>query len=178
MDDIETARLILRRLPPDAIDAGLSGDREAVERHLHAKVPTDLIEDPVVLQFAKARLAEDPAYLPWSVRALILKASGEMVGHIRFHTRPDPDYLRCYAANAVEFGYVVFAAHRRHRYAREAVDGLMLWAEREHGISRFVVTIAPANLPSLQLAARSGFRKIGQHVDPVDGVEDIYLRGA
>ena len=38
-----------------------------------------------------------------------------MVGHVRFHSRPDPDYLRPYAPNAVEFGYVVFTAYRRRR---------------------------------------------------------------
>ena len=176
MDDTETARLILRRLPRQAIEAGLSGDWRTVEKHLGAKVPVDLADDPAVLRFALAQLAADPDYFPWSVRALILKQSGEMVGHIRFHTRPDPDYLRPYAEEAVEFGYVVFAAHRRRGYAGEAIDGVMRWAEDEHGIQRFIVTISPDNVASLRLADRFGFRKIGQHVDEVDGVEGIYLR--
>ena len=176
MDDIETARLILRRLPRQAIEAGLSGDLQSVEHHLDAKVPVDLADDPAVLRFALAELAADPDYLPWSVRALILKESGEMVGHIRFHSRPAPGYLRPYAKKAVEFGYVVFAAHRRRGYAGEAIDGIMRWAGDEHGIRRFIVTISPGNVASLRLADRFGFRKIGQHVDEVDGVEGIYLR--
>ena len=176
MDDIETARLILRRLPRQAIEAGLSGDLQTVENHLDAKVSVDLADDPAVLRFALAQLAADPDYLPWSVRALILKESGGMVGHIRFHTRPDPDYLRPYAEKAVEFGYAVFSAHRRRGYAREAIDGAMRWAQDEHGIQRFIVTISPDNVASLRLADRFGFRKIGQHVDEVDGVEGIYLR--
>jgi len=178
LDDIETARLILRRLPRQAIEAGLSGDLRTVASHLDARIPVDLADDPAVLRFALAQLAADPDYPPWSVRALILKESGEMAGHIRFHTRPDPDYLRPYAENAVEFGYVVFAAHRRRGYAREAIDGVMRWAEDEHGIRRFVVTISPHNVASLKLADRSGFRKIGEHVDEVDGIESIYLREA
>jgi RimJ/RimL family protein N-acetyltransferase len=176
LDDKETARLILRRLPRQAIEAGLSGDLRAVENHLDAKVPVDLADDPAVLRFALAQLAADPDYHPWSVRALILKETGEMVGHIRFHTRPDPDYLRPYAEKAVEFGYGIFAAHRRRGYAGEAIDGVMRWAEDEHGIQRFIVTISPDNVASLRLADRFGFRKIGQHVDEVDGVEGIYLR--
>ena len=176
MDDTETARLILRRLPRQAIEAGLSGDWRSVEHHLDAKVPVDLADDPAVLRFALAQLAGDPDFLPWSVRALILKDSGEMVGHIRFHTRPDPDYLRPYAEKAVEFGYAVFAAHRRRGYAGEAIDAVMRWAEDEHGIQRFIVTVSPDNVASLRLADRFGFRKIGQHVDEVDGVEGIYLR--
>ena len=72
----ETARLILRRLPRQAIEAGLSGDLRTVENHLGAKVPVDLADDPAVLRFALAQLAADPDYLPWSVRALILKEFG------------------------------------------------------------------------------------------------------
>ena len=178
MDDIETARLILRCLPRQAIEAGLSGDLRAVENRLDAKVPVDLADDPAVLRFALAQLAADPDYLPWSVRALILKESGGMIGHIRFHTRPDPDYLRPYAEKAVEFGYVVFSAHRRRGYAEEAIDGVMRWAQDEHDIQRFIVTISPDNVASLRLADRFGFRKIGVHVDEVDGIEGIYLREA
>jgi ribosomal-protein-alanine N-acetyltransferase len=176
LDDIETARLILRRLPRQAIEAGLWGDLRTVENRLDAKVPVDLADDPAVLRFALAQLAADPDYLPWSVRALILKESGGMIGHIRFHTRPDPDYLRPYAEKAVEFGYAVFSAHRRRGYAREAIGGAMRWAQDEHGIQRFIVTISPDNVASLRLADRFGFRKIGEHVDEVDGVEGIYLR--
>ena len=175
MDDIETARLILRRLPRQAIEAGLWGDLRTVENRLDAKVPVDLADDPAVLRFALAQLAADPDYLPWSVRALILKESGGMIGHIRFHTRPDPDYLRPYAEKAVEFGYAVFSAHRRRGYAREAIDGAMRWAQDEHGIQRFIVTISPDNVASLRLAGRFGFRKIGEHIDEVDGIEGIYL---
>jgi hypothetical protein len=59
LDDIETTRLILRRLEPEALQAGLSDDSAAVESSLHAKVPTDLIEDPAVLGYAQAALAAD-----------------------------------------------------------------------------------------------------------------------
>jgi [ribosomal protein S5]-alanine N-acetyltransferase len=178
LDDIETARLVLRHLPRQAMEAGLSGDLRTVEIHLDATVAADLADDPAVLRFALAQLAADADYLPWSVRALILKESGEMVGHIRFHSRPDPDYLRPYAEKAVEFGYVVFSAHRRRGYAAEAIDGIIRWAQDEHDIQRFIVTIAPDNVASLRLADRFGFRKIGQHVDEVDGIEGIYLREA
>ena len=178
MNDIETTRLILRRLDPAAIQAGLSGDLDALEGHLGASVPVDLLQDPAVLRYAQEQLAADAAYLPWSARAIVLKDSMQMVGHVRFHSRPDPDYLRPYAADAVEFGYAVFAAHRRRRYAEEALAGLLQWAQEDQGVSRFIVTISPDNLPSRNLAAKFGFRKIGEHVDAIDGVEDVYLRDA
>ena len=175
MEDIETPRLLLRLIAPSAVTAGLSGDRAAIAQSLGASVPADLIEEPDVLHHAAARLAEDVGYLPWSARAILLKGSMQMVGHVRFHSRPDPDYLAPYARQAVEYGYVVFAAHRRHGYAEEALEGLMRWARQTRGVGRFVVTISPDNQPSTQLAAKLGFRRIGEHVDPVDGIEYVYL---
>ena len=63
-------------------------------------------------------------------------------------------------------------------YASEAVQALMDWATREHAVTRFVVSIHPANLPSLGLAQRFGFRKVGTVTDDQGGVEDVFLREA
>src|SRR5260370_16671441 len=88
--DIETARLLLCCLHPESIRSGLLGDRSAIERQLAARVPADLIRDPAVLKFAAPRLAEDPAYLPWSPRALLLKHPRNMLGPFRFYPPPHP----------------------------------------------------------------------------------------
>lgn len=174
-DDIETPRLLLRLLSPVALRAGLLGDLATVERSLGATVPTDLLDDLGALAFSQAQLEVDPGYLPWSARAMVLRESMSMIGRIRFHTRPDPDYLHIHARNAVEFGYDVFASHRRKGYAAEALAGTMSWAKATHGIGRFVLSISPANIPSRNLALKFGFVKVGAHDDPVDGTEDVYL---
>jgi [ribosomal protein S5]-alanine N-acetyltransferase len=174
--DIETPRLLLRLLTPDSIRAGLTGDLRSIERQLQARVPIDLIQEPAVLRYSEARLSADPDYLPWSARAIVLKESADMVGHLRFHSRPDPEYFHPFARNAVEFGYVVFPAHRRRGYALEALAGAMCWAEREYGVRKFVASVSPLNIPSLALIAKAGFCKIGEHVDDEDGVEHIYLK--
>jgi RimJ/RimL family protein N-acetyltransferase len=175
MDDIETPRLLLRHLAPAALQAGLSGDRSGVEQSLGATVPVDLLEEPDVLRYAERRLAEDGEYVPWSARAILLKETMAMVGHVRFHSRPDADYLHPFARYAVEYGYAVFAAHRRRGYAEEALTALMRWAGRTHGIRRFIVTITPDNQPSTRLATKLGFDRVGEHIDPVDGIEYVYL---
>jgi RimJ/RimL family protein N-acetyltransferase len=158
------------------LQAGLSGDRRALERSLGVRVPGDLFDEPAGLRFSRAELDRDPAYLPWSTRAVVLKERPQMVGHIRFHTRPDPDYLREFAPQSIELGYQIFPAWRRQRYAQEALGGAMDWATANHGIRRFVASVAPTNAASLGVIARFQFRRIGEHIDPVDGLEHIFLR--
>jgi [ribosomal protein S5]-alanine N-acetyltransferase len=174
--DIETTRLLLRCLLPETIRAGLADELGAVENQLGARVPPDLLREPAVLQHAEARLSENANYLPWSVRAIILKSSAEMVGHVRFHSMPDPEYLHPYVRNAVELGYAVFPAYQRRGYALEALTGAMHWAQVTYDVRRFVASISPSNTASLTLIAKLGFQKIGQHLDPEDGIEHVYLR--
>lgn len=70
----------------------------------------------------------------------------------------------------------MFEEYRRQGFAYEAAGALMNWARTEHGVKRFVVSISPENTPSLALAAKFGFRKIGSHIDEVDGLEEIFER--
>jgi ribosomal-protein-alanine N-acetyltransferase len=141
-------------------------------------VPPEQVGDPVTLHHARAALAADPGYAPWSVRAMLLKPTLVMVGHIRFHSRPDAQYLRPFARDAVEFGYVVFEPHRRQGYATEAARGAMGWARGREGVKRFLTTVAPGNAPSIAMMKRLGFHKIGEHLDAEDGVEHVFVREA
>jgi RimJ/RimL family protein N-acetyltransferase len=175
-DDIATPRLILRLMERDVVEACIAGDLQHAGQLLGTPIPPELLDEPTALKFAQAQLDADPQYRPWSIRAIILPAAQRMVGHIRFHSGPDPDYLRPFARGAVEFGYHVFLRYRRLGYATEAAGAAMDWARSAFGIGRFVVCIAPDNTPSLALIARFGFIEVGQHMDEVDGMERIYLR--
>ena len=124
-------------------------------------------------------MEEDPAYEPWSLRAMVLRATAPrcertMIGHVGCHTRPGAPYLAPFSPSAVEFGFEVFPAFRRQGFAREASLALMDWAAREHGQRTFVVSIRPDNSPSLGLVAQLGFVRIGHHIDEVDGWEDVF----
>jgi RimJ/RimL family protein N-acetyltransferase len=176
-DDISTPRLVLRLMEGAVVDACLAGDLARAGHLLGIAIPGALLERRTALEFAQARLAADPRYRPWSIRAMILPATRSMVGHIRFHSCPDPDELRPYARAAIEFGYRVFPEHRRRGYATEAASAMMGFAQA-HGVERFVVSVSPDNAPSLALIARFGFARIGEHMDEVDGLEHVYLREA
>ena len=121
-------------------------------------------------------MRENPALEPWLLRAVGLRETKTMVGFIGFHTLPGADYLNSYAPGSVEFGYTIFPGYRGKGYATEAAGALMDWATREHNVTRFVVSISPTNEPSLRIAEKFGFRKVGTVIDPEDGVEDVFLR--
>lgn len=124
-------------------------------------------EEPVVADFARAMLATDPEYGPWSAR-LLLKPSLQMIGHIRVHSRP--------VEGAVEFGYSVFTPWRCRGFATEAAQGVMRWAIEQHGVTRFIASVRPDNLPSQRVVAKLGFRKVGEQIDDIDGIEDVFER--
>ena len=174
--DIETPRLILRTLPPAALAALVIGDRVEASRLTGcdlAGFPDDQLS---IADVRLKDLAADPDYLPWSLRVMALKPSLRFAGHFNFHTRPNADYLKDLAPGAVEMGYFVLPELRRRGLAEEAALGMMDWATRIHGISRFVVSISPENAPSAAMARKLGFARIGSHIDEEDGYEDILAR--
>jgi len=175
-DPIRTERLDLVPMTPRFLEASLLGDREQAELLLSAIVPEGWTNEGPWVRRRLDQLREDPTLQPWLLRAVVSRSESTMVGHIGFHTRPGAKYLDGLAPGGVEFGYTVFEQWRRQGYACEASQGLMDWAHRLHGVTRFVVSISPTNLASLGLARRLNFRRIGSHVDDEDGVEDIFER--
>ena len=175
-DDIATPRLLLRLMDGGVTNACLDRDLVDAGRRLGAVVPDEMLEHLSGLRFARQRLDEDPGYRVWSTRAVILPGEGVMAGHVRFHTRPDPPSLHAYARDAVEIGYLIFERYRRLGYAFEAVGAMMDWAAAAFGVDRFVASVAPDNEASLRLVARYGFKKVDEVVDPIDGIEHVFLR--
>jgi RimJ/RimL family protein N-acetyltransferase len=118
------------------------------------------------------QMRRDPSLQPWLVRALVLRDSRDVVGHAGFHGPPGINGKR--DPEAVELGYEVFPAFRRRGLATEAASALIAWARDEHGIRRFIVSIAPSNDPSLAIAAKLGFAQTGEQWDEEDGLELVF----
>lgn len=172
---IQTTRLNLVPMSPAFLRFSIDRNLPAASREIGLSLPTDWPQIDEVLALRLDQLERDPALQPWLLRAISLK-SDEMVGHIGFHTAPGPSYLEQWMPGGIEFGFTVFAPYRRRGYAREASLALMDWASNFHGVKGFVLTVKPDNLPSRCLAVDLGFSRIGDHIDEIDGVEDVFSK--
>jgi len=176
---ITTERLELRTMTADFLEATLRGDLTEAEARGGFTLSEDWPgESPRLLRHWIDALRAVPEREFWMARAIVQRADGLMAGHIGFHDRPGATYLEQWApgASAIELGYTVFEAHRRHGYATEAAAGLMNWAWTRHGVDHFIASVSPSNAPSLRVIAKLGFVRIGRHMDEVDGPEDVFER--
>jgi len=152
------------------IEALLAGRRAEAEAIAGLTLPEGW-PDPHDERFLRLRLrqmGEDEGVQPWLVRAIVSRDRERgMLGHIGFHGRPD-------GRGAAELGYTVLPPFRRRGYALEAAQGLMDWAARQHGVRLFRLSIAPDNAPSLAMAAKMGFRHVGEQMDDEDGLELVF----
>jgi RimJ/RimL family protein N-acetyltransferase len=167
---IRTERLELVSMTVRFMEALGRGDVDAATREIGAVVPPWLPEQlEHFVQYRLATLRVDPSARPWLGRSLVLTdahGTRRVIGTAGFHAPPDAD-------GRVEIGYRVDPAFRRQGYAIEAVRGMFDWAAAQ-GVHRFVASISPANAASLALAAKLGFRQVGQQIDEIDGLELVF----
>ncbi|NTW39076.1 MAG: GNAT family N-acetyltransferase [Cellulomonadaceae bacterium] len=109
----------------------------------------------------------DPTSAGWVTGVIWDTERHVAVGRAGFHGPPDPDGM-------VEIGYAVDPAHRRHGYARGALEDLLRRAAHETTVRTVRVTISPDNTASLRLAAQYGFTAVGEQWDDEDGLEIVY----
>jgi RimJ/RimL family protein N-acetyltransferase len=169
--NIKTPRLELVSMSVPFMEALTEHNMSAAGEELGAYVPAWMADE--LENFLKYRLSQlrlDPTIRPWLGRAMVLTqddGSRRAVGSIGFHGPPD-------AQGRLEVGYSVDPPFRRRGYASESVKALFDWAHREHGITRFVASISPDNEPSLRLTAAYGFRRVGEQIDEIDGLEYVF----
>ena len=174
---IHTERLDLIVGTPALYEASLTGDQVKAEALIGACIPPDWFTDRGILDIFQAKLQHDPLYQPWSLRAVVLRADRKMIGHAGFHTPPAPEYLEALAPGGIELGYTIYPEYRQQGYAREATQALIEWAQRTYGLTRFVLSISPDNVPSTRIALGLGFTHVGEHIDLDDGIEIVYRLG-
>jgi RimJ/RimL family protein N-acetyltransferase len=152
-------------MPVALLDALIAGDRAAAAHLAAYRIPADFPNASALklVRYRRDQIANDASWVPWSLRAIVLRAAQSMVGYVNFHGPPGVNDTA--TPNAVELGWTVFSSHRRKGYATETARALMAWAASEHGIRRFVSSTTPDNAPSLRVHEKLGFARTGQVVD-------------
>ena len=181
---IKTSRLTLRLMTEQFMRACLEKRVGDAERLLGASIGSAWFEEMGFLAMRVEQLRQDPDYAIWGPRAVVLESAvletrprvieARMIGHIGFHGKPNQPYLLEFVPDGIEFGYTIDGAYRRQGFALEASLALMRWAALEHGIRRFVLSVSPDNVASQGLAAKLGFQKVGEHIDKIDGLEEVF----
>ena len=174
MQEILTPRLSLRLMTADFLEASFNGDTIKTESLIGLKITQDWLDENDLSKLRLADYRRDAEYILWGLRAVGLKDSKEMVGFIGFHTRPNPEYLRKYAPQAIEFGYTIFFQNRRQGFAVEAVIGLMNWAVKQYPLENFIASVSPKNIASTAMIKKLKFEKIAEQIDDIDGLEFVY----
>ncbi len=167
---VRTAHLELVSLSPAFIEALLAGRRAGAETEAGLKLADGWPDehDSRFLRLRLEQIRQNPESQQWLVRAMVLRGPERlMIGHVGFHGPPE-------TVGRAEMGYTVMPEFRRRGYAIEAATALMEWASQEHGTKRFFVSISPENGPSLAMAAKMGFTKIGEQTDEEDGLEFVF----
>ncbi len=123
-------------------------------------------EDRRVLRYRSEALAADPAAAPWLLHVAVDEQE-RLVGRIGCHSAPVDD--------RVEVGSWVGPDFRGRGVATWLLAAFSAWLQ-ESGVRTVVLTVGPANAPSLGIARRAGFVHLGERWDEEDGTELVLER--
>ena len=164
-------RLALIALPGPVIEEVLGGGWQAFLEHVGVVYPRGWpAQDHHVLELRRDQIRDGSDHR-WLLRAAVTRTQPTMVGRVGFHDPPDAD-------GVVEIGYRIEAGHRRQGFASECAAWLIESAEQTGHVSAVRASIAPDNEPSLHIAERLGFHRMGERIDEIDGLELVFERKA
>jgi [ribosomal protein S5]-alanine N-acetyltransferase len=149
---IQTERLTIRSLRAE--------DRRVVHSYMSnpavvAWLPEGLLDEAQTQDFV---FRSDPANVlvgdvPLEAVAVVLRESGEMVGHMVFHP--------WFAPLTYEIGWVFHPAHQRRGYATEAARALLRHGFEAMRLHRIIATCQPENPASWRVMEKLGMRREG-----------------
>ena len=152
-------------MPTPFLEACHRRDKTHADALIGLDVPGDWFDETDLIGARLTEFNAHPTYAKWGLRAVAISNSTTMIGHVGFHSLPNPEYLHPYWPDAIELAYTVYPQHRRNGHGFEAVSGLMHWALGCASIRRFLVSVAAENAASRALAAKLGFVKVEEYFD-------------
>lgn len=162
---IHTPRLDLVPATLALVEADLQS-REALGTLLRAAVPASWPPgeyDKSAMAYFRDRLSENPAAAGWYGWYALRREDGAsgptVVGAGGYMGPPGPD-------GVVEVGYSIVPESRGLGFATELVAALVTHAFTTPGVVRILAHTTPANLGSVRVLERCGFRLVGPGAEP------------
>jgi ribosomal-protein-alanine N-acetyltransferase len=148
--EIQTENLTLLLQTPQQVLASIDG-----------MTPSDRAEvSPAWLEAIRASTFADPWLHGF---ALVHRATGAVVGSCGYKGPPDPEAV-------VEIAYGVDPSHQRRGYATEAARALVAFAFDSGRVRAVRAHTRPAENPSTRVLTKCGFERVGEVIDPEDGL--------
>lgn len=144
-----TARLVLRPLAPEDVDAFVAYRRHP-DVHPWQSWGPDYSSDEA-RQLVDELAAVAPG-TPGEWCQVAVEHGGQLVGDVAFCVDPD-DHARA------TIGYTLAPEHRGHGYATEAVSAILAWLAQQ-GVTVVGADTLADNLPSRRILERLGFAAI------------------
>lgn len=126
-----------------------------------------LVEGPTPLQFRIPRVKKDPSFADIGLVLAISKSDDEIIGSAGFHEFPD-------ANGMIEIGFGIVPQKQNQGYGKELLIGMWQMIGKRTDVKILRYTVAPGNEPSIHIINKLGFTKVGEQIDPEDGLELIF----
>lgn len=156
----KTERLILRPIEFADAQAVFSYRSDAETNKYQGWVPDDIEQ---IKDFIETKVSDEVnvsgTWFQW-----VIVLDGNVIGDVGVHFLSDDD-MQC------EIGCTLAKEHHGNGYAVETLKGLITYLFESLNKHRMVASIDPANLASIKLMERLGFRKEGHFV------ESLFLNG-
>lgn len=126
-----------------------------------------LIDDPGPLVHRQPRVQREPSAAPTLLRWAVHRERRSVVGSAGFHDLPDKRGM-------IEIGLGIVPEEQRQGFARELLSGMWSWIVEQPRVRVLRYCVSPTNTASLRLMAPFGLTRVGEQIDDIDGLEEIY----
>jgi ribosomal-protein-alanine N-acetyltransferase len=155
---IETERLIIQPLTYGQLLKYVRSDN-SLETELNLKVTSRTIS-PELKEALEQTILPNVAdisknYLFSTLWTVILKVENKMVGDLCFVGEPNAD-------GEVEIGYGTYEEFRKQGFMKEAVGGMIVWAEKQPSVKSIIASTDKINIASSQVLENNNFIKTGE----------------
>ena len=113
------------------------------------------------------QVRKNPEVAKYLLRVAVLRESMEIIGSAGFHNLPDENGM-------IEIGFGIDPVFQNNGYGKQLLHGMWNWVVKERGVKTLRYTVSPLNLISQQIIQKLEFKLVGEQIDDVDGVEEIY----